>query len=50
MSSRAMGFAEPVLGLAEGKTRGLNPSYGLLRAARDPRSLADLLNPSPGPI
>src|SRR5215469_11349476 len=26
-----MGFAEPVLGLAEGKTRGLNPSY----AARD---------------
>jgi hypothetical protein len=22
-----MGFAEPVLGLAEGKTRGLNPSY-----------------------
>jgi hypothetical protein len=25
-----MGFAEPVLGLAEGKTRGLNPSYTLL--------------------
>jgi hypothetical protein len=22
-----MGFADPVLGLAEGKTRGLNPSY-----------------------
>jgi hypothetical protein len=24
-----MGFAEPVLGLAEGETRGLNPSYVL---------------------
>jgi hypothetical protein len=24
-----MGFAEPVLGLAKGKTRGLDPSYGL---------------------
>jgi len=50
MSSRAMGFVEPVLGLAEGKTRGLNPFYGLLPAARDPRSLADLPNPSQGPI
>jgi hypothetical protein len=30
-----MGFAEPVLGLAEGKTRGLNPSYALRTVATE---------------
>jgi hypothetical protein len=45
-----MGFTEPVLGLAEGKTRGLSPSDARLRPARDPRSLADLLNSSLGLI